>query len=220
MPYGRSKTQMEADSGYGGSSAASYQTDPSRCDTPLDADATSTTSTVSCGHGPSLVAEKSQPRPALRPFTKPIDGQTQKRANDVMDQMSEFFKDFFQHSWKTKFQRSPSIPNMAIRCISLGTTMEKAEPCLVIFCDDKGEGATGYRYLDSRIMELYEELETPTPRGFLEKWLERKSGARYVMMATLGGVAIAVFLGALALAVSIFQAWVGWQQWQHPVGNS
>ncbi|KAJ3535332.1 hypothetical protein NM208_g7172 [Fusarium decemcellulare] len=83
----------------------------------------------------------------------------------------------------------------------------------------EGEGASGYRYLESRLVELYEELDNPTPRGFLEKWLERKSGARYVMMATLGGVGIAIILGALALAVSIFQAWVGWQQWQHPVGN-
>ncbi|KAF5009709.1 hypothetical protein FDECE_4055 [Fusarium decemcellulare] len=83
----------------------------------------------------------------------------------------------------------------------------------------EGEGASGYRYLESRMVELYEELDNPTPRGFLEKWLERKSGARYVMMVTLGGVGIAIILGALALAVSIFQAWVGWQQWQHPVGN-
>jgi hypothetical protein len=83
----------------------------------------------------------------------------------------------------------------------------------------QGENTTGYRYLESRLVNLYEELDNPTPRGYLEKWLERKSGARYVMMATLGGVAIAILLGALALAVSIFQAWVGWQQWQHPVGG-
>ncbi|KAF4465361.1 hypothetical protein FALBO_7794 [Fusarium albosuccineum] len=83
----------------------------------------------------------------------------------------------------------------------------------------EAEGTSGYRYLESRMVELYEELDNPTPRGFLEKWLERKSGARYVMMVTLGGVGIAIVLGALALAVSIFQAWVGWQQWQHPVSN-
>lgn len=73
-----------------------------------------------------------------------------------------------------------------------------------------------YRHLESRMVELYEELDDPTPRGFLERWLERKSGSRYVMMVTLIGVGIAIVLGILALAVSVFQAWVGWQQWQHP----
>ena len=66
------------------------------------------------------------------------------------------------------------------------------------------------------MVELYEELDDPTPPGFLERWLERKSGSRYVMMVTLIGVGIAIVLGILALAVSVFQAWVGWQQWQHP----
>ncbi|KAM5362058.1 hypothetical protein ACJZ2D_012725 [Fusarium nematophilum] len=83
----------------------------------------------------------------------------------------------------------------------------------------EGEGVSAYRHLEPLLVELYEELDNPTPRGLLEKWLERKSGARYVMMATLGGVAIAIVLGMLALGVSIFQAWVGWQQWQHPIGN-
>lgn len=79
------------------------------------------------------------------------------------------------------------------------------------------EEVSEYRFLGSRFIALYEELENPTPRGFFENWIERKSGGRYVMMATLGGVAIALLLGGLALAVSIFQAWIGWQQWKHPV---
>ena len=74
-----------------------------------------------------------------------------------------------------------------------------------------------YQYWGSRLMDLYDELENPTPRGFFEKWLERRSGARYVMMATLTGVVIAIILGMFGLAVSIFQAWVGWQQWKHPI---
>ncbi|KAK4188588.1 hypothetical protein QBC35DRAFT_495867 [Podospora australis] len=74
-----------------------------------------------------------------------------------------------------------------------------------------------YQYWGSRLMDLHEELENPTPRGFFATWLERKSGARYVMMATLAGVGIAVLLGILGLAVGIFQAWVAWQQWKHPV---
>jgi hypothetical protein len=42
-----------------------------------------------------------------------------------------------------------------------------------------GENTTEFRYLESRLVDLYEELDNPTPRGYLEKWLERRSGARY-----------------------------------------
>lgn len=41
-------------------------------------------------------------------------------------------------------------------------------------------------------MDLYDEVENPKARGFLELWIERKSCARYAMMATLAGVVIAV----------------------------
>ena len=74
-----------------------------------------------------------------------------------------------------------------------------------------------YSYFGSRLMELYEEVNNPTPRGFVEKWFERKSGARYVMMATLVGVLIAIILGALSVAIGIFQAWIAYQAWKHPV---
>ena len=37
------------------------------------------------------------------------------------------------------------------------------------------------------------------------------------MMATLAGVLFALILGMAGLAVSGYQAWVGYQQWQHPV---
>jgi hypothetical protein len=74
-----------------------------------------------------------------------------------------------------------------------------------------------YHYWGSRLMELYDEIENPTPRKFVEKWLQRRSSARYIMMATLGGVITAVVLGILGLAVGIFQAWVAYQQWQHPL---
>jgi hypothetical protein len=85
---------------------------------------------------------------------------------------------------------------------------------------DHEREAPAYRYLDSRLVDLYEEMESPTPRGILERWLERKSGARYLMMATLGGVFIAITLGALGLAVGILQAWIGYQAWQHPISIS
>ncbi|RYO83798.1 hypothetical protein DL766_001420 [Monosporascus sp. MC13-8B] len=80
-----------------------------------------------------------------------------------------------------------------------------------------GEDNICYSYFGSRLMELYEEVKNPTPRGFVERWFERKSGARYAMMATLVGVLIAVILGMLSLAVGIFQAWVAYEAWKHPV---
>lgn len=76
-----------------------------------------------------------------------------------------------------------------------------------------------YYYLGANLAGLYDVLENPRPRGLLEKWLERKSGARYVMMATLAGVAIAILLGMASLAVSGYQAWVGYQQWKHPTSK-
>jgi hypothetical protein len=76
-----------------------------------------------------------------------------------------------------------------------------------------------YHYFGARLADLYEEIENPRPRGLVEKWFERRSGTRYVMMATLVGVITAVILGMAGLAVAIFQAWVSYQQWKHPVGN-
>ncbi|KAK4221954.1 hypothetical protein QBC38DRAFT_376129, partial [Podospora fimiseda] len=79
------------------------------------------------------------------------------------------------------------------------------------------EGGPKYRYWGTRLVDLFDEVDDPAPRGYLEKWLQRRSGARYVMMATLIGVMIAVLLGILGLPVGIFQAWVAYQQWKHPV---
>jgi hypothetical protein len=83
----------------------------------------------------------------------------------------------------------------------------------------KAEQDIPYHYFGSRLMDLYDEIENPVARGPIGKWIERRSGARYVMMATLVGVAIAVILGLLGLGVSIFQAWVGYQAWKHPTPN-
>lgn len=79
--------------------------------------------------------------------------------------------------------------------------------------------AIPYHYFGSRLADLYEELANPTPRG-MEKWFERRSGARYVMMATIAGVFLAIFLGMASLALGGYQAWVGYQQWQHPVQST
>lgn len=76
-----------------------------------------------------------------------------------------------------------------------------------------------YHYFGSRLLDLYDEVENPSPRGLMEKWFERKSGARYVMMATFVGVIFAVILGILSLALGIFQSWVAYEAWKHPVSG-
>ncbi|TGO14321.1 hypothetical protein BTUL_0055g00710 [Botrytis tulipae] len=73
-----------------------------------------------------------------------------------------------------------------------------------------------YPYFGARLADLHQELLNPTPRGF-EKWFERKSSPRFVMMATIAGVLFAIFLGLLSLALGGFQAYVGYMAWKHPV---
>jgi hypothetical protein len=40
------------------------------------------------------------------------------------------------------------------------------------------------------------------------------------MFATLIGVVIAILLGMASLALGGYQAWVSYQQWQHPISSS
>ncbi|RDA95713.1 hypothetical protein CP533_1149 [Ophiocordyceps camponoti-saundersi (nom. inval.)] len=80
-----------------------------------------------------------------------------------------------------------------------------------------GEDNVSFVLLADRLAELYEELQYPRPRGWLARQMERKSGARYMMMATMIGVVFAVFLGLCSLAVSCYQAWIAYQSWKHPV---
>jgi hypothetical protein len=84
----------------------------------------------------------------------------------------------------------------------------------------KHETEGEYRYLASRLRELRDEIENPTPRGPLEQWFERWAAQRYFMMATLGGLFVAIILGILGLAVGIFQAWVAYMAWKFPAGAS
>ncbi|KAI9711580.1 MAG: hypothetical protein M1820_002145 [Bogoriella megaspora] len=76
-----------------------------------------------------------------------------------------------------------------------------------------------YTYLGTRLADLYEETQNPKPYSLLDKWLERKSGARYTTLVALIGIAIAILLGLLTLVVSIYQAYISYQAWQHPVSN-
>ncbi|KAF5533262.1 hypothetical protein FNAPI_12725 [Fusarium napiforme] len=83
-----------------------------------------------------------------------------------------------------------------------------------------GEESVPYVYLADRLADLYNELQTPRPRGWLQQSMQRKSGARHAMMATLIGVIFAVLLGIASLAVSSYQAWIAYQAWKHPVQPS
>lgn len=93
------------------------------------------------------------------------------------------------------------------------------EDCLYFesarFRGDDNEDSS-YLFFAHQLAQLYREIENPTPRGWFQSWLERRSRARHVLLATLIGVIIAVVLGILGLGVASFQAWLGWQQWKHP----
>jgi hypothetical protein len=78
------------------------------------------------------------------------------------------------------------------------------------------EHTAQYHYFGARLGDLHHELMNPTPRGF-EKWFERNSGARSVMMATISGVVFAILLGLLGLGLGGFQAYTGYMAWKHPV---
>lgn len=83
----------------------------------------------------------------------------------------------------------------------------------------KEERETSFHSFGARLAELYNELENPRPRGMLQKWLERRSGARYTMLIALAGVFLALLLGIATLAVSIYQAWLSHQAWKYPVSR-
>ncbi|KXX76823.1 hypothetical protein MMYC01_201914 [Madurella mycetomatis] len=74
--------------------------------------------------------------------------------------------------------------------------------------------ASGFPIWGTRLMDLYDEIENPKPRGTLDAWLERRSKSRHIMLVTMTGVLTAVLLGLLGLCVSIFQTWIAWQEWK------
>ncbi|KAG9200274.1 hypothetical protein G6514_007487 [Epicoccum nigrum] len=76
-----------------------------------------------------------------------------------------------------------------------------------------------YSYFGARLLELHNEHEDPRPRNWFERLFEggSKSAERKMLMATTIGVFIAVTIGLFGLVIAGFQAWVGYQQWKHPV---
>ena len=79
------------------------------------------------------------------------------------------------------------------------------------------EKDVAYHYFGERLALLLDEVQNPRPHGSFEHWLERRSGGRYVMLATLIGVVFAVLLGIAALGLSGYQTWIAYQAWKHPV---
>ena len=79
-----------------------------------------------------------------------------------------------------------------------------------------------YSYFGDRLLDLHNELEDPSPRNWFERLFEGggKSAERKMLMATTIGVFIAVTIGLFGLVIAGFQAWVGYQQWKHPVNGS
>jgi hypothetical protein len=77
-----------------------------------------------------------------------------------------------------------------------------------------------FEYLWPRLSDIYHEIQDPRPRGWMANWLQRRSGARYVMLAAVMGVAFALVLGIASLAVSSYQTFLAYQAWQHPIDNA
>jgi len=77
-----------------------------------------------------------------------------------------------------------------------------------------------YVYFGIRLKDIYLELQRPTPLRPWENWFQKHSEQRYMMMATMIGVFIAVIIGILGLGMSGFQAYVAYQQWKHPVKDA
>ncbi|EXJ66140.1 uncharacterized protein A1O5_10755 [Cladophialophora psammophila CBS 110553] len=88
---------------------------------------------------------------------------------------------------------------------------------LVTKSDEKG---LCFQYFGERLALLLDEVENLRPHGVVERWVDRKSGARYVMLATLIGVIFAILLELTALALSAHQTWIAYQAWKHLVTPS
>ncbi|KAH7092229.1 hypothetical protein FB567DRAFT_614095 [Paraphoma chrysanthemicola] len=68
-----------------------------------------------------------------------------------------------------------------------------------------------YTYFGSRLADLYDE-----PQRW-ESWFVKKSRPSYMLMITMIGVIITVFIGIIGLGLVGVQTWIAWQQWRHPV---
>jgi hypothetical protein len=84
----------------------------------------------------------------------------------------------------------------------------------------KDEPEVDYTYFGTRLKEIYDEIQHPSPRRDWENWFQKYSAQRHMLMATMIGVFIAVVIGILGLGISGFQAYISYQQWKHPVKDT
>ena len=84
----------------------------------------------------------------------------------------------------------------------------------------KDDPEVDHTYFGIRLKEIYDEMQHPAPRHDWENWFQKYSAQRYMLMATMIGVFIAVFIGILGLGISGFQAYVSYQQWKHPTKDT
>jgi hypothetical protein len=86
-------------------------------------------------------------------------------------------------------------------------------------CRRDNEREISYYYWVYRLRDLHDELANPKPRGYHE-WWEKISKPRHVMLATIGGIIIAIILGVGSLVVGILQVWISYQQWKYPTSTT
>ncbi|XEV01051.1 hypothetical protein FSHL1_006338 [Fusarium sambucinum] len=96
----------------------------------------------------------------IRPIAKSIDEQTARRASDVIEQISGLLAECILKSKKRKYlsRSKRQLPAMSIRPVMLGTSIEDAKVCLVIFCSDEdGAHDTIRKFLrKSYVKDLYQ----------------------------------------------------------------
>ncbi len=90
-------------------------------------------------------------------------------------------------------------------CLCYGTVMYEPRNT------DERDNAMRFPVWGSRLMDLWNEIENPTPRNSINSWLERKSKSRHVMLVAVVTLGAAVVLGILGVVVAALQLWIAWR---------
>ncbi|OBS29560.1 hypothetical protein FPOA_03497 [Fusarium poae] len=147
------------DSGYGGSRNPSHVSN-SESQSGLDDQLSMSRTSSRAQPQPSTPSDPVTQQATIRPIAKPIDEQTAKRASDVIEQLSGLLAECMLKSKKRKYlsRSKRQLPAMSIRPVMLGTSIEDAKVCLVIFCSDEdGAHDTIRKFLrKSYVKDLYQ----------------------------------------------------------------
>ncbi|KAL3608797.1 hypothetical protein FPOAC2_03807 [Fusarium poae] len=151
------------DSGYGGSrnpSHVSNSESQSGLDDQLTTSRSSSRARAQPRPQPTPPSDSVTQQATIRPIAKSIDEQTAKRASDVIEQLSGLLAECMLKSRKRKYlsRSKRQLPAMSIRPVMLGTSIEDAKVCLVIFCSDEdGAHDTIRKFLrKSYVKDLYQ----------------------------------------------------------------